>query len=223
MMQDQEDDLIKSWQKAEEQSELSQEMLFQDADYDIFETRKKKFVLKDEYINSIKSIRSLMVLLKRSNKQRDILREHTSLAPIIDVPTCWNSTLAMLKRYIRIGKSLRKAAIDSPEIRSKMVQDEKSIKAIKGLIIMLEPFDRATKLLSKHGVNLHSADIILEMLLKKLEKFLRLRSRTIFKIRERRNVWSDIVLYLKDDTEDITLYEQPADSEIIKLYEQVNF
>ena len=222
-MQDQEDDLIKSWQKAEEQSELSQEMLFQDADYDIFETRKKKFVLKDEYINSIKSIRSLMVLLKRSNKQRDILREHTSLAPIIDVPTCWNSTLAMLKRYIRIGKSLRKAAIDSPEIRSKMVQDEKSIKAIKGLIIMLEPFDRATKLLSKHGVNLHSADIILEMLLKKLEKFLRLRSRTIFKIRERRNVWSDIVLYLKDDTEDITLYEQPADSEIIKLYEQVNF
>ena len=223
MMQDQEDDLIKSWQKAEEQSELSQEMLFQDADYDIFETRKKKFVLKDEYINSIKSIRSLMVLLKRSNKQRDILREHTSLAPIIDVPTCWNSKLAMLKRYIRIGKSLRKAAIDSPEIRSKMVQDEKSIKAIKGLIIMLEPFDRATKLLSKHGVNLHSADIILEMLLKKLEKFLRLRSRTIFKIRERRNVWSDIVLYLKDDTEDITLYEQPADSEIIKLYEQVNF
>ena len=222
-MQDQEDDLIKSWQKAEEQSELSQEMLFQDADYDIFETRKKKFVLKDEYINSIKSIRLLMVLLKRSNKQRDILREHTSLAPIIDVPTCWNSTLAMLKRYIRIGKSLRKAAIDSPEIRSKMVQDEKSIKAIKGLIIMLEPFDRATKLLSKHGVNLHSADIILEMLLKKLEKFLRLRSRTIFKIRERRNVWSDIVLYLKDDTEDITLYEQPADSEIIKLYEQVNF
>ena len=39
-----------------------------------------------------------------------------------------------------------------------MVQNEKTIKAIKGLINMLESFERATSLLSKHGVNLYIAE-----------------------------------------------------------------
>ena len=58
--------------------------------------------IKESVKISIRNVRSLMVMLKRSSKQRDILRQHTPLAPVLDVQTRWNSTLAMVKRFNRI-------------------------------------------------------------------------------------------------------------------------
>ena len=62
-----------------------------------------------------------MATLKRSNKQRNILWNYTELDPVVDVPTRWNSTLAILKRFTRLGKPLKNGSIDSLEIKSKMI------------------------------------------------------------------------------------------------------
>ena len=86
---------------------------------DIFQTREGKVILKPMYQNAIKQVRSLMVLLKRSTKQRGFLRQYTKLSPILDVPTNWNSTLNMLQRFIEINNDLKKASLDSSVIEKK--------------------------------------------------------------------------------------------------------
>ena len=209
--------------QSEEDNENEEKMVFSTIETDIFQHSSIRPILKKEYLDSIKKIRTLMVTLKRSNKQRDILRKYTELAPIVDVPTRWNSTLAMLKRFIRLGKPLKKASLDSMEIKSKMIHDEKTILALRAIINILDPFDAATKGLSKSCVNLHSADLIIQILLDGLAQFPVLRQRTIEKIESRRMFWSDIILWLKDDTNGIELY-QPVDYiQVAELYNQVNY
>ena len=185
---------------------------------DIFDSINSKVVLKQKYMDAIKKVRSLMVLFKRSTKQRDHLRNYTSLAPVIDVKTRWNSTYYMLKRYLVIVNDIRKAALDSESIRKRMVDDDDTLRAIKGLFAILKPFDEATKYLSESKTNLHRADLILQMLIDSLNGFEQLQERTITRIRERRAIWSDIVLYLKNDSDDIALYNKPEYSEIEEIF-----
>ncbi|MEN2498263.1 MAG: hypothetical protein MHMPM18_002566 [Marteilia pararefringens] len=103
-------------------------------------------------------VRRVMVLVKRSTKQRNILQAYTNIAAKIDVVTRWNQTLAMLKRFLRISDHLRKASFDSQEMKKRMVfATDENIQAIKSLCEMLQPFDTVTKSLSANNVNLHSA------------------------------------------------------------------
>ena len=112
----------------------------------------------------IKKIRNVMALVKRSTKVREDLRKHSILSPVMDVPTRWNSTFHMVKRFNKLQKPLQKAAIDSPKLSAKFDFTKNDLHICEALEFFLEPFDIATKKLSKRGVNLHQADLIFQML-----------------------------------------------------------
>ena len=177
-------------------------------------------LVQPKYMLSIKKVRSLMVSLKRSTKQREALKKYTSLSPLLDVCTRWNSTLIMLNRFIRLKDSLEKAKYDNTDIKKKMCFEDDEIIAINLITNVLEPFNVATKSLSAEGVNLHMADIILEILIGQIENQ-KLKNRTIERIMQRREIWSDMLLYLKNDTESISFYTEPNDIDIINLYNRV--
>lgn len=183
-------------------------------DVDVLEEGK----IKDEFKDLIKKVRVLMVYLKRSTKQRNIMRKYTQLSPIIDVCTRWNSTLYMLRRFIRIYNDLQKAALDSPEIKNKLNFSDQDLNALIKITKILEPFDAATKKLSEQGTNLHMADIILEGLVLQIDDKI-LRDKTILRIQQRRTCLSDILLFLKG--EENLFYTIPQDFTIIEIYEKV--
>ncbi|MEN2498354.1 MAG: V-type proton ATPase 21 kDa proteolipid subunit [Marteilia pararefringens] len=84
-------------------------------DIEVFE--ENSIVIKEKYKSLIMDVRRVMVLVKLSTKQRNILRAYTNIAAKIDVVTRWNSTLEMLKRFLRISDHLRKASFDSQEMK----------------------------------------------------------------------------------------------------------
>ena len=162
-----------------------------------------------------------MVYLKRSTKQRNILKKYTLLSPIVDVCTRWNSTLHMIRRFIQIFRDLKKAALDSKEINEKMVFSDNDFAAIVQMVKILTPFEIATNKLSERGTNLHMADIILESLVFQIDDP-DLRSKTVDRIEQRRTFLSDILLFLRGDTENI-FYNVPSDKSIIETYQKVIF
>ena len=74
--------------------------------------------------------------------------------------------------------------------------------------------------MSSKGTNTHMADIILEILFSKI-KHIPLLEQTKTRIRQRRSISWDVLLYLKQDSKDISLYKRPSFVEIEQLYNQV--
>ena len=127
----------------------------------------------------------------------------------------------MLKRYLRLKNDLKKASLDSKAIKDKNINDDSIISAIEELVYILQPFDEATKSLSCKGIILHTVDMILQILIEKLSGLHSLKQKLVQHINERRCVWSDIILYLKNDHEGISLYQEPQGTEIESLYKFV--
>lgn len=63
--------------------------------------------------------------------------------------------------------------------------------------------------------------MILQLLIDQLNDFKPIQERTMERIIERREIWSDIILYLKNDFEGIVLYEKPSHRAIADLYNMV--
>ena len=176
--------------------------------------------IKHENLLLIKKVRSIMVFLKRSTKQRELFKKYTKLSHIIDVCTRWNSTLSMLKRFLRLHVPLQKASLDSQEIAKKAKFSATDILIIQNIVKILIPFDDATRNLSKAGTNIHMADIILQMMVSKIDNE-NLKEQALNKIKQRREIWSDVLLFLKNDFKSICFYTEPTDSQIIDLYNKV--
>ena len=105
-------------------------------------------------------------------------------------------------------------------MKKKMIDDD-CFGSIKSLIVVLQYFDEATRLLSETSANLHTADLALQILTENLSNYKDIQKRTIERIVERRCVWSDIILYLKNDHTGITLYNEPSYHVIEQLYNNV--
>ena len=215
---DVDDDTLTS--PSSEDSEFGEENNTNEEEAETIEIFDENGKIKFEYSNLIKKVRTVMVFLKRSTKHREVVKKYTGLSPVVDVCTRWNSTLHMLQRFARIIDALRKGSIDSPELAKRVKFSNEEELAIHTLIKVLMPFDLATKNLSKKGTNLHMADIILQILLSKIENDA-LHDRTLTRILERREVWSDVLLFLKTGFQSIYFYSEPSDDQIIQLYYRV--
>lgn len=172
-------------------------------------------------IDTVKKVRKIMVLLKRSTKVRNFLKKYTAYVPIVDVVTRWNSTLHMLERFILILSPLQKAAIDSPKLSELMTFTQNDIQLIKNLILILKPIEEATLQLSSNDANLITADLVLSQCVQNLAN-INLKNQLIKRISERRNKWSDILCFLLNQSEDNVFYNHPSDKMIAEFYNSVS-
>ena len=177
--------------------------------------------LKDSVQSMISDVRKLIVNLRRSTKNRNVLRKYNSLAPIVDVKTRWSSTYEMLVRFLTLLTDLKRAALDSDDIQKTTKFINPEVENIVGLVaVLLKPFATATKLLSAEGNTLITADLILS------ECYDQMKSRIgkeyfATRVSERRNYWSDILLYLCNESRGICFFEKPSDDVIASLYREL--
>ena len=76
-------------------------------------------------VGLLNKVRTLMRKLHKSSVLRQALKENGShLQPIMDVPTRWGSTLAMLKRYLELGAPLRATLLQFPDVHDGMTPGE---------------------------------------------------------------------------------------------------
>ena len=105
----------------------------------------------------------------RSTKSRNSLRVYTYLASVADMKIRWNSTYAMLLRFKRLSKSIKKAALDNQNV-AKITNflDDNSDHFLNCLLNLLKPFLDATLSLSHEKCTLLTADLILADLMSKI-------------------------------------------------------
>ena len=100
--------------------------------------------------------------------------------------------------------------------------DENTHQILNSLIGLLEPFEEATRLLSCEDTNLVTADLILMNCLNKIT-VQSVRQSFHSRVLNRRNKWSDILLYLQNEHHGVDFFQMPHQNEIIDIYNKVNF
>ena len=121
-------------------------------------------ILRSDVRSMVKNIRRIVCHFRKSRKSRDCLRKYNTLAPMVDVKTRWSSSYYMVVRFYQLVPDIRKASIDSNDIR-KLIDflNYDTERALESLICLLKPFEEATKLLSGEDCNLITADLIIQI------------------------------------------------------------
>ena len=154
----------------------------------------------------ITKIRKIVVMFRRSPTKNDILQKHVKdefkkeLTLILDAKTRWSSMLIMLERIYEIKNCVRKSLID---IKSDIDLSENDLNVVSNIIMALQPVKVAVEALCSRNTNLYVADLTIRFMLDELSNqnnFLsnELKQDLIFRISERRTVYSDIHSYLHE-------------------------
>lgn len=175
--------------------------------FEVINTTPSSLDVQHEEISPlIAKIRKIVVLFRRSPTKNDNLQKHIKeefnkeLSLIIDSKTRWNSLCAMLERFCEVESAIRKSLID---IKSELSFSENEVVLLKNIIAALQPVKLAVEALCREDVNLYVADITMKFMLDELSAqntFLskELKESLIIRIKERRNIYSDILHYLHD-------------------------
>ena len=161
----------------------------------------------------ITKIRKIVVMFRRSPTKNDILQKHVKdefkkeLTLILDTKTRWSSMLVMLERIYEIKNCVRKSLID---IKSDIDLSENDLNVVSNIIMALQPVKVAAEALCSRDTNLYVADLTIRFMLDELSNqnnFLsnELKQDLIFRISERRTVYSDIYSYLHEPCPRIAL------------------
>ncbi len=151
--------------------------------------------------NSIKQVRYIVKLFRRSPVKMDLLKEYikkefkdqTKKSLILDVKTRWSSLYDMLCRFLELEKLVMFALIDLSMV--KYVLSSKSIENLKTLCKYLELIKLRLLTISKRECNIEKADIVYSFIFDKLknqdEKFCQdLLLKMKCRIESRRNTFS---------------------------------
>ncbi|CAJ0858122.1 8153_t:CDS:2 [Entrophospora sp. SA101] len=92
------------------------------------------------------------------------------LAPILDCPTCWNSTYLMLERQIETKEINQRLVRNNPSSIELEYLTENDWKQIDDLCVILKPLYIATKFLSSSSPTLSDVCITFTALIKELKK-----------------------------------------------------
>ena len=109
---------------------------------------------------SVGKVRALMTYIKSSHPLNEALKALCNmkgiayLTPEVDVKTRWNSTYYMLEKWTRMEAALNLLAADDRTVRQRY-PNEDSRDNIKDIMIILKPFERATRLLSASNYPTH--------------------------------------------------------------------
>ena len=155
----------------------------------------------------ITKIRKVSKLFRKSSqKNDDILQKHVkeefgkNLSLTIDCKIRWNSLLAMLQRFWLIKDCVRKSLID---LKSDINFTSGELALLSDVIFALQPIKVAVEALCCENVNLYIADIALKFMLDELTSqntslSIELVNSLMYRIKERRTCYSDVLQYLSD-------------------------
>jgi hypothetical protein len=109
---------------------------------------------------SVRKVRALMIYIKSSHPLTEALKALCNvkgipyLTPELDVKTRWNSTYYMLEKWTRMEAALKLLAADDRTVRQRY-PDPDDRDNIKDTMIILKPFEQATRLLSASNYPTH--------------------------------------------------------------------
>ena len=105
------------------------------------------------YVEELAALRIVMKKIHRSPKNRNAL-ENLCLAldvpfaaPVLDVPTRWNSTVDMIENALRLKKPLLKMKDVLQFDPDERIPSEEEFKTLEDLLPFLSPFKTATKII----------------------------------------------------------------------------
>ena len=108
----------------------------------------------------IEKVRALMSYIKSSHPLNEALKtlcqmkKTPYLAPELDVKTRWNSTYYMLEKWSKMEAALNLLAADDRTVCQRY-PNEDDLDKIKDTMFLLEPFERATQLISASSYPTH--------------------------------------------------------------------
>lgn len=152
----------------------------------------------------ISKIRKVVKIFRKSSTKNDILQKYIKdemgkeLSLHLDSRTRWNSLLVMLERFLEVKNAVRKSLID---IKADIFFTEIDFEIVSEVVSALQPVKLAVDTLCRKDINLYVADVTLEFMLNEVTEvnsFLsnELKEELIFRIKERRIVYSDLLQYL---------------------------
>lgn len=117
-----------------------------------------------------KKVKSIVTYFKKSVAAADQLRAHSNLKLIQSVETRWNSTHAMLARFIELSDKVGSILLQSPTAPAMLSASE--LQTVKEFVKLLKPFEDATKIVCGEFFLTGSKVIpIVDTLSKKLQTF----------------------------------------------------
>jgi hypothetical protein len=129
--------------------------------------------LQEDFGIIINKIRKVVKTFKRSPLKNDLLErlceeeKQKKLVMILDTRTRWNSMLAMVKRFLEMKEVVKKALIELDNEDDFPSHSE--CEALSDVVEALDIIESGTKELSKDSSSLHTADLVFEYMLHKLE------------------------------------------------------
>jgi len=109
---------------------------------------------------SIEKVMALMSYIKFSHPLNEALKalcqmkKTPYLAPELDVKTKWNSTYYMLEKWSKMEAALNLLVADDQTVHQRY-PNENDLDKIKDTMFLLEPFERATQLISASSYPTH--------------------------------------------------------------------
>ncbi|CAJ0751602.1 22347_t:CDS:2, partial [Entrophospora sp. SA101] len=118
------------------------------------------------YVKKVKNSVLLCDELRKISQAKNV----KYLAPILDCPTCWNSTYLMLERQIETKEINQRLVRNNPSSIELEYLTENDWKQIDDLCVILKPLYIATKFLSSSSPTLSDVCITFTALIKELKK-----------------------------------------------------
>jgi hypothetical protein len=171
---------------------------------------------------TVARVRKLVKKFRKSPLMTDCLEKHLlqdmpnqvpPLKLMLDVRNRWNSLPPMLKRFLTLEKSIRKALVDWAGSELWMVFSSTELQSLRVLVDLLEPLEMSVKALCRQDASLLQADATIKFLLKSLlnqeaeENALRsaFLSNLAARFHQRRTPYATVAQYLANPAYDYEL------------------
>lgn len=114
-------------------------------------------------------VKDIVCFFKQSRTASDILKTKTKLKPIQSVPTSWNTTFAMLERFLKISQFINEAilALSSNGTKTPTMIDSTEIITLREVAEILRPWSDITS--QRYGKQNNSYNFVYQKVYRKIQ------------------------------------------------------